>query len=187
MFKVKIDINRKDYLKANASYLRKFIGFREYIMLALLLIAGIFLGIAEIFWPLYLFAVVVSLIIILLALFMFVANKGYTAEFQKRGATTMNVTFFEDNYEVNQSEKDKDYTETYKYTEIDKILIKRSKVYIYGSGGTFLYINYDNFEKGDFIKFVDFIKPKMNIYQLTMSMKRSKYIRKMNRAKRRNL
>jgi hypothetical protein len=178
MFKTEVEINRKDFLLANANYLKKYIGLREYILLALLLGASIFLVFAQIYWVFILFGVTVFIILFCLGLFMVVANKGYTVEFEKRRATKWEINFFGDTFSVKQFEGDKEYNENYKYTEIEKLLVRRAVVYVYCGTATAYYIKPNSFAEGDFISFIDFIKAKMNPLQLNMKMKRAKYLRK---------
>ncbi|MCL2630109.1 MAG: hypothetical protein FWD49_01130 [Firmicutes bacterium] len=177
-FVAEIPINKSDFLILNAYYLRKYIGLREFILLAVLFTLGSLLYFMS-GLPLIFILACVTLGVIFLGVFVFIFTsvKGYDLEFTKRGAYKWQIKFYEDTFEVTQCERDKDYNETRKYQDIEKLALKKDRVFIYGSASVMFYIKHNHFTEGDFANFCEFLKTKVTAEQLRMKKRRKKRVR----------
>lgn len=178
MFGARIDINSKDYLKCNRYYLKKYLGVREYILVAFLLFGGLFLYFAFNQWLILMFCgIAIALMIGAVAVYFIVARKSFTEEFVKRNTHIWEIRFLEDEFEVTTLEEngEKPYTEKRPYATIDKVAILKDRVYIFAGPATMYYIKYDAMTEGNFIEFCEFVKNKIEPAKFKMKDSRKKH------------
>ncbi len=178
MFSAKIDINEKDYLKCNRYYLKKYLGIREYILVALLICGGLFLYLAFDQWLILLLCgIAVLLMAIAVLVYLVVARKSFREEFTKRNTYIWEIRFLEDEFEVTTLEEngEKPYTEKRPYATIDKVAVLKDRVYIFAGPATMYYIKYDAMTEGNFIEFCEFVKKKIEPSKFKMKDSRKKH------------
>ena len=106
MFEAVVDINAKDYNACTRYYLRKYLGVKEYILLALLLIGGLVLYFAfQQLLILILCGVTVLIMSGAIVVYIAFARKGYTEEFVKRNTHEWKFTFYEEEFSVETLEE----------------------------------------------------------------------------------
>ncbi len=144
-----IDTDKNDYFKCSMYYMRRFFGIREIVLLALLLGIGLalFFLMAQLF-ILILFAVCVLLILIAFVLFLITSVGGYKVDMEKRGITKQKLEFGEDALLVTNLDAKGNpiYIETHPYERIEKVSIKKKRIYIYAQVSVFYYIWAKNYE-----------------------------------------
>lgn len=178
MFSAKVDINAKDYLACNRYYLKKYLGVKEYLLVAFLALGGLFLYFAFNQWLILLLCGIAILLMVGAIIVYFVAaRKGYTEEFVKRNAHIWEIRFLEDEFEVTVLEEngEKPYTEKRTYSSIDKVAILKDRVYIFAGAATMYYIKYDSMTEGNFIEFCEFVKNKIEPAKFKMKDSRKKH------------
>lgn len=164
MFEAVVDINAKDYNACTRYYLRKYLGVKEYILLALLLIGGLVLYFAfQQLLILILCGVTVLIMSGAIVVYIAFARKGYTEEFVKRNTHEWKFTFYEEEFSVETLEEngDKPYTEKFGYDRVERVALLKDRVYIYCGAALSYYIRYDNMTTGTFIDFCEFVKKKI--------------------------
>lgn len=177
-FFAKVKIEEKDYLRASSYYLKKYMGLREYILLAVLLIGGLVLYFAfEQFFILILCGITMLLMAGTITAYMITSKKSYKAEFVQRNVREWNVTFTEEEIiiETLEDNGENPYTEKRTYEQIEKVAILKDRVYIYTGVATLIYVKYDSLQEGNFIDFCEFIKQKVDPSKFKMKVKRKQY------------
>ncbi|HOB64785.1 MAG TPA: hypothetical protein PKH08_06495 [Clostridia bacterium] len=175
MYKANVKINQKDYLACNLYYLRKYLGIKEIVLVALLFVSSFavfFLTGKYLF--LILSGVVVLLFLGALAFYQYTAIRGYKLEFTDRGATHWELSFDElgivaDTFERGGEEK---YTHKCLYAELEKVAILKDKVYIYVGSAVCYYVTHDSLTQGNFVEFCEFLKEKIPAEKFKMRTKR---------------
>ncbi|MFA5449105.1 MAG: hypothetical protein WC292_01515 [Clostridia bacterium] len=175
MFKAKTPIIKKDYISANLYYLRKFVGIREIVLAVFLLAAGLTLY----FWVGNLFILIMCGITVVLmagALLFYwgTAVAGYKMEFEKRDAVRWEFFFEKEEFTADVFEQggEEKFSDKITYDSLDKVAIKKDRVYIYASAAIVFYIRHQDFTQGNFIEFCDFIKAAVTPDKLKMKTKR---------------
>ena len=138
-----ITCDKDEYFKCSMYYLRRYLGLREIILLAILL--GV--GLALFFWLgnifiLILFAISVLLISVAIVLFLITSKSGYTVDMERKGVYRQKLEFTEDALLVTSMDKSGTpiFIETHPYDRIDTVSIKKDRVYIYAQTSVFYYV-----------------------------------------------
>lgn len=143
MYKILININQKDYFNCSMFYIRKYISARELIFL------GILLFVALLFWITLgnilifaMFVITLGLMGFAVLLFITTALSGYRADYGKRNITKQLLIFYEWGFTVDSynNKEEKVFTEKYFFNEIDKVALRKDRVYIYAGVATHYYI-----------------------------------------------
>lgn len=177
-FFTRVKIEEKDYLRASNYYLKKYMGIREYILLAVLLIGGLVLYFAfNQLFILILCGITVLLMAGTIIAYVATSKRSYKSEFVQRNAHEWDITFTEEEIiiETLEDNGENPYTEKRTYEQIEKVAILKDRVYIYTGVATLIYIKYDSFEEGNFIDFCEFIKNKFDPAKFKMKTKRKQY------------
>lgn len=164
MFEATVDINAKDYNACTLYYLKKFVGVKEYILVGFLLIGGLVLFFAFNQWLiLALCGVTVLLMAAAIVVYIALARKGYREEFVKRNTHEWKFAFHEEEFTVETLEEngEKPYTEKFSYDRVERVALRKDRVYIYCGAALSYYIRYDNMTTGTFIDFCEFVKKKI--------------------------
>ncbi|MFI3229916.1 MAG: hypothetical protein R3Y23_07165 [Bacillota bacterium] len=171
MFSVKQDINRKDYIDMSLYYLKRYIGARQIGLIITLFVVGIILY----FWTggltvLILGAGTMGLLALAIIIYISSSIAGFKIEFTNRQATHWVMDFETtgftiDTYEKNGSSK---FTEKCTYEKIEKVAIRKDRVYIYVGSAVMFVVKHDSFTYGNFIEFIDFIKEQVDSTKLKM-------------------
>lgn len=176
MYKANVKINQKDYLACNLYYLRKYLGIKEIVLVALLFVSSfaVFFLTGGKYLFLILSGVVVLLFLGALAFYQYTAIRGYKLEFTDRGATHWELSFDElgivaDTFERGGEEK---YTHKCLYAELEKVAILKDKVYIYVGSAVCYYVTHDSLTQGNFVEFCEFLKEKIPAEKFKMRTKR---------------
>lgn len=177
MFEATVDINAKDYNACTLYYLKKFVGVKEYILVGFLLIGGLVLFFAFNQWLiLALCGVTVLLMAAAIVVYIALARKGYREEFVKRNTHEWKFTFFDEEFTVETLEEngEKPYTEKFSYDRVERVALRKDRVYIYCGAALAYYIRYDNMTAGTFIDFCEFVKKKIEPAKFKMKEGRRK-------------
>lgn len=178
MFKTQIKINKKDYLKCNLYYLKKYIGIKEIILSVFLFIAGAVL--CFLFKNLFILIMCgVTLVLMGGALLFYIgtSNAGYKMEFEKRGATKWEISFDTEGFTVDTYERGGEdmFTEKRLFSQVDRIAILKDRVYIFANSAVMYYIKYNDFTEGNFIEFCEYIKTVADPSKFKMKAKRKQF------------
>ncbi len=170
-FTIKQNISRKDYIDMSVYYLRRYIGLRQIILLLSLVVIGVVMFL----WTGRLTMLILGgcsfgLLGIAVAIYVGASIAGYKLEFADRQATHWIMDFETsgftvDTYEQGGSSK---FTEKCSYEKIEKVAIKKDRVYIYIGSAVMFVVKHDSFTTGNFIDFVDFIKAQVDSTKLKM-------------------
>lgn len=137
-------------------YIKKYISAKEIILLGVLFIAAMLLWISfENIIIFVMFAVVLLLMTVTIFLFLVTALAGYKADYIKHNITKQVLTFDESGFSVDsydQTEK-KVFTEKVDYKNVDKVALRKNKVYIYGGVALPFYIYPSSIVKGEYEEF----------------------------------
>ncbi len=170
-FTVKQNIERKDYIDMSIYYLRRYIGLRQII----LLLSLVAIGLIMMFWTgsltiLILGGCSIGLLGIAVAIYVGASIAGYKLEFADRKASHWMIEFETSGFTVDTYEKDGStkFTEKCSYEKIEKVAIRKDRVYLYIGSAVMFVIKYDSFISGNFIEFVDFIKAQVDSTKLKM-------------------
>lgn len=153
MYKVEININKKDYFACSMFYIRKYISAREFILLAVLLTAALLfwftLGNILIFIML---GVVLLLMAFAVILFVLTALAGYKLDFVKHNITKQLLIFNEWGFSIDSINKDGQtvFSEKIEYLDVDKISLRKDKIYLYGGVALPFYIFPQSVIEGDY-------------------------------------
>lgn len=161
---VYVAADKKDYFNCSMYYMRRFFGLREILILAILVIVGLvlFFAMAQTF-ILILFGVCVVLILIAFILFLITSIGGYKVDMEKRGIAKQKLEFNEDAIIVTNIDAKGNpiYIETHPYDRIEKVSVKRKRVYIYAQVSVFYYIIAKKQEPGVCEEVAAFLKKTM--------------------------
>ncbi len=160
MIKITQNVDKKEYFLCNLYYLRRYLGIRELIVSTLLLAIGIvlFVSFKNVLF-LILFGVTVLLFLLAFGLFLVTGKMGYKRDFLETKITKQEFLFGKQEVTVN-SYDDKDVlvlTDIHPYEKLEKVVIKRHKVYIYAQVAIFYYIMADNVKEVTNSDFADFL------------------------------
>lgn len=178
MFKATVKFNQKDYLACNLFYLRKYLGIREYVMVAVLFIASLAVFFLT---DRYLFLVMSGFVVLLLlgalGFYQYTSIKGYKMEFKSRGATHWDITMDELGITADTHEKmgEAKYTHKCLYADLEKVAILKDRIYIFVGSAMCYYIPYDSFTQGNFVEFCDFIRSKVPAQKFKMRTKKKQF------------
>ncbi len=176
-FKATVNITEKDYLACSRYYLRKYIGVKELI-LVLALIVGAF--VAYFAFNQIVIAILAVVTILLMGaavvVYLVVSKKNYTEEFVKRNTKKWELAFHEDGFDITVFEQDgaDAYTEKRSYDQVEKVALKKDRVYVYAGAASMYYVKFDSMTEGNFIEFCEFAKTKIDPYKFKMKDKRRK-------------
>lgn len=153
MFKADITINRKNYFECSMFYIRKYLSARELILLGVLFAAALLFWISfENMIIFIMFAVVLLIMGFAVMLFVLTALAGYKTDFIKYNITRQLLIFNEWGFSVD-SINDKDekvFSEKIEYKNVDKIALRKDRVYIYGGVALPFYIFPSSIVEGDY-------------------------------------
>lgn len=142
-FEIMINADKKEYFSCSMYYMRRYLGLREIILLAVLLGLGLglFFLLNNVF-VLILFAVSILIILIATALFLFTARGGYKLDVEKHGIYKQKLEFTEDailatNYDKSGAPV---FIETHPYEKIEAVSVKPKRIYIYAQVSVFYYV-----------------------------------------------
>lgn len=180
MFEIKQKVDKKEFIKCNTYFLRKFFGLKETIMLLLLLMAGLILFLVYSNALMLIMFVIVCLSILLALAFYFVTvNKGWKLEFEKAGikeqillfkGEILRVTSLNDLGEtVNEDE--------YEIKNVDKVAFRKGKIYYFQGVATMFYIYPDAFLQGDYEKLREKLATTLDINKFKMKTRRKTFPR----------
>ena len=107
--------------------------------------------------------VTVILMAAAIVVYIALARKGYREEFVKRNTREWKFTFYEEEFSVETLEEngEKPYTEKFSYDRVERVALRKDRVYIYCGAALAYYIRYDNMTTGTFIDFCEFVKKKI--------------------------
>ena len=159
-----IDADPKEYFKCSMYYMRRFFGLREIILLTVLLAIGLalFFAMAQLF-ILILFAVCIGLILIAFVLFLVTSVGGYKVDMEKKGIVRQKLEFNENALLVTNLDAKGNpvFIETHPYDRIEKISVKKKRIYIYAQVSVFYYILAKNCEPQVCEEIVGYLRKKM--------------------------
>ena len=176
-FKATVKINKKDYMACSRYYLRKYVGVKEFILVLALLVGAFVMYFA---FGQLIVAILAAVTIVLMGgavlVYLFVSQKNYTEEFEKRHTTSWDFAFHEDGFDITVNEQGGEdaYTEKRSYDQVEKVALKKDRAYIYAGAASVYYIKYDSMTEGTFIEFCEFAKNKIDPYKFKMKDKRRK-------------
>lgn len=130
-------------------YLRRFLGLREIILVALLFAISMWLYFAyEIFIALIFFGITFVLILIAIALFLVTGVLGYKHDFEKTQIAYHQMEFFPDRFLVTSLDKigEVKYSEEHLYEKIEKIALRKKAIYIYAGVAINYYVTAEDKE-----------------------------------------
>ena len=156
-----VNTDKKEYFKCSMYYMRRYFGLREIILLSILLIIGVALFVfAGQMFMLILFAVSVFIILLALTLFLITSVMGYKVDMEKKGIAKQKLEFKEDALLVTNMDKSGTpiFIETHYYDKLDKISIKKKRIYIYAQVSVFYYISADKIDAETREALVDFLQ-----------------------------
>lgn len=156
-----VNTDKKEYFKCSMYYMRRYFGLREIILLSILLIIGVALFVfAGQMFMLILFAVSVFIILLALTLFLITSVTGYKVDMEKKGIAKQKLEFKEDALLVTNMDKSGTpiFIETHYYDKLDKISIKKRRIYIYAQVSVFYYISADKIDAETREALVDFLQ-----------------------------
>lgn len=156
-----VNTDKKEYFKCSMYYMRRYFGLREIILLSILLIIGVALFVfAGQMFMLILFAVSVFIILLALTLFLITSVTGYKVDMEKKGIAKQKLEFKEDALLVTNIDKSGTpiFIETHYYDKLDKISIKKKRIYIYAQVSVFYYISADKIDAETREALVDFLQ-----------------------------
>lgn len=156
-----IDTDKKEYFKCSMYYMRRYFGIRESILLAVLLVVGVLLfALAGQLFILILFGVSVLIILLALTLFLITSATGYKVDMEKKGIAHQKLEFTEDAILVTNMDKvgTPIFIETHPYEKLDKISVKKKRIYIYAQVSVFYYIIAKKYDNETCDKLVDFMR-----------------------------
>lgn len=162
-------------MQINFYYLRKYVGAKEFILLALLFFIGILLFV----WlnnVLMLIMSVVTLLLIggTLGFYYATVLKGYREEYLKRGVSKWVLKFDEEGVEIEVHEGggDRVYREKRLYREIDRIALLKDRVYLFAATTMMYYVRPEHLVEGNFVELCEFLKEKVPPVKFKMKQKR---------------
>ncbi|HHT83145.1 MAG: hypothetical protein ACOYEC_02695 [Christensenellales bacterium] len=143
MYKALIKINKKDYFACSMYYIKKYISAREIILLLLLLAAGLALFISfDNIIILVMFAVILALMGFAVILFVVTALAGFKTDYQKYDITEQLLTFDQKELTIESinSKGQTSFIERLEYRNIDKVALRKDRIYLYGGVALPFYI-----------------------------------------------
>ncbi len=153
MFKVNILVNKKDYFSCSMFYIRKYISAREFVLL------GVLFAIALLFWItldniliLVMFGIILLLMFLAVLLFVFTALAGYKSDFTKHGIVKQSLIFSEWGFTINSIDDSEQivFSEKIEYIDVDKIALRKDRIYLYGGVALPFYIFPESVVEGDY-------------------------------------
>lgn len=160
-YKVIQKLDKKKYFNCSMYYLKRFAGIREILLMTALLIMGLWLYLAyDLIFVLIIFGITVVLLIVAIVLFLVTGILGYKHDFSSQQIEYQTLEFFE-NKLIATSQKmggEPLYSEEHLYEKIDKIAIKRGKIYIYAGVAVFYYIYPESIKNGTISELASFLK-----------------------------
>jgi hypothetical protein len=158
-------LDKKNYFKCSMYYLKRFLGLREIILIALLFALSMWLYIAyDIFIALIFFAVTIVLILLAVALFLITGILGYKHDFEKMQTVFQKMEFTQDRLIVTSLDKvgDPHFSEEHLYEKIEKIAIKRKEIYIYAAVAINYYVTEESMKENTLDDLKIFLREKIN-------------------------
>lgn len=180
MFQVKVNIEKKDYMGCNLYYLKRYVGVREIVLMIFLCILGIGMYLwLNTLWALILTAVTVVLVAAVLLFYWGTSLAGYKMEFEKRKALYWQMTFQKEDFLVETFEsaepENKCYPEKRPLVDLERVAIKKDRVYLYVNSAVMFYVRYDSeFIEGNFVEFAEYLKDTLPPEKFRMKGKRFK-------------
>ncbi|MDR3186537.1 MAG: hypothetical protein LBU04_07050 [Christensenellaceae bacterium] len=178
MYEADVKINKKKWVDCNLYYLRKFIGFKEILLVVLLIISGLVLGIgAQNYFILVISGITILILFVALIIYYSTTLSGFKNEFQSREASKWLFSFSEVGVTIYLFEKgvETQYSEKRFYEELDRIALLKDKVYLYFGAALMYYIDYSDFTKGNFVEFCEFLKERVEPKKFKMKAKFRRY------------
>ena len=176
-FKATVKITERDYMAMSRYYLLKYIGIKELILVLALIVGAFVMYFA---FNQVIVAILAGVTLLLMAgavvVYLAVSKKNYTEEYAKRHTTTWDFAFHEDGFDITVNEQGGEdaYIEKRSYDQVEKVALKKDRVYIYAGAASMYYIKFDSMTEGNFIEFCEFAKSKIDPYKFKMKEKRRK-------------
>lgn len=176
MFVAEVDINKNDYLLCNRYYLRRYFGVKELILLGILFVAGIVLYfVFQQIFMLIMSGITLLLTLAVVLLYLYTGKRQYKEEFLARDTRKWTISFDESEYAIETHEKngEESFTEVRDYTQVDRIAIRKDRIFLYTSPATIYYIKRENMTSGNYEDLIIFIKEKFHPMKFKMKQKKS--------------
>lgn len=179
MYRSELVPNRSGFVACSMFYLRKYLGWKEFVLELLLGVVGVVLFLMNIsFLMLILFAVTVILTLFCVLFYYATAVAGYKIEYEKRGVCNQVLTFSEvgfsvDNYEQKGKKK---FTDKFLYADIDRIAIQSAKnrIYIFATVALSYYITRESVAEGKFDELATFLTLNVDPQKFKMRQKKKR-------------
>lgn len=156
---VKMDKNR--YFMCSTYYLRAYVGIREFLLMFALLVMGLWMYLAyQLILILIFFGITLVILLIAIGLFVITGRMGYKHDFSSQGIEYQTLEFFDDKIIATSQNKAGEplYAEEHPYDKIDKVVLKKTKIYIYAGVAVFYYIYPEDVKNGNFDDLKIFLK-----------------------------
>lgn len=176
--KITQKLDKKNYFLCNMYYLKRFLGLREIILLLLLAAAALWLFISFKNIIIFIFlGITLLLIIIAIILFLITGIWGYKHDFESTGISYHTIQFFEDKMVVSSLNKagEPSFSDEHLYSKIEKIAIKKRKIYIYASVALYYYIIAENIGINEFNTLSAFLTERITADKFKMKKTIRKY------------
>lgn len=146
-------MNEKDYFRCSMFYMRKFIGWREIILFAILFAAALsFYFVMDSAIILIMFGVTLALALVAVVFYVFTTKATFKHEYVKGNISKISLVFTENTYTVESYNEIGEplYSETYPYTRMEKAAMRPNMIYLYPSGSIIYYIKPEDVTEGDY-------------------------------------
>lgn len=160
-FVANVKIDKKEYLKLSMHNMKRFLGMKQLALYLILLGAGLGLFFGFGIWLfLLLFGIVNLLVIAAVSVFIGTSFVGYKYEFVKTGVMAERITVLEDEIVCENLDKDGKvvFEESHEKSKIDKLALKKDRIYIFRSTAVYYYIKQGDVENGRFFELQNYLK-----------------------------
>ncbi|MFA6866679.1 MAG: hypothetical protein WCR54_04095 [Clostridia bacterium] len=160
-YKVVQKLDKKKYFNCSMYYLKRYAGIREILLMTVLLAIGLWMYLAyDLILILIFFGITLILLLAAIVLFLITSILGYKHDFSSQNIYYQTLEFFEDKMIVTSQNIGGEafYSEEHPYLKIDKIAIKRGKIYIYAGVALFYYVYPESIENGSIQDLAQFLK-----------------------------
>lgn len=157
---IKHKVDEKLYFNCNMFYLRRYIGVREISIISALFVIGIVLLVLyNLLIVLIMAFVTLALFIFAIVLFLITGKAGYKSDIVKNGIAEQQFEFGEKELIVTNLDAygAPIFKETHPYEKLDRVAIRRDKVYVYAQVSVFYYITTDALKDINLSVFCDFL------------------------------
>jgi hypothetical protein len=141
---IEFKTGKKDYFFCSMYYMRRYFGLREIILLSVLLTVGslLYVWFKNIF-ILVLFGITVLLLVLTLSLFVYTALSGYKIDVKRKNVETILLNLGESAVKAESLNPlgQPVRSEEFGYEKLEKVVIRKKKVYIYATVAVFFYLS----------------------------------------------